>query len=430
MAVFIEARTDAFEQSRTETAANIRAYGRDSYPVRRPFRGIQIKKDTYAVLRIMGSDGQFIPVIDAAGELYEQGEGTATTTYYSNFIVTNVSEQRQEKQQIVDTFGDSYIFFFGESPRLLQVQGVLLNTADFNWRAEFWHNYEHYFRGTRLVEMGARLYLIYDEQIVEGFMTSAQAQEDNQNRHVLPFSFQMYLTGYTNFSDLGKSDFPAPPDMDYTQLSSYERSLQLWEQSRNLQRETYGQTINALNRRAYVMGTGRKLADVIRGNIINAGDPSFTGFVQRAYLAANMYQASRPAGPATGFAANPFQPPSRTIPLRSKFQDNRDEYVGDALGSEAEATNQLSLADRWRENDQLVDRGLENFLGGEFDKNAVMDVMGRLGRAETEIRSSGGFRNNAVGIRRGLLVGAGVSRSSPLYMRDRPFGMVAVDAEY
>ena len=93
MAVFIEARTDAFEQSRTETAANIRAYGRDSYPVRRPFRGIQIKKDTYAVLRIMGSDGQFIPVIDAAGELYEQGEGTATTTYYSNFIVTNVSDE-------------------------------------------------------------------------------------------------------------------------------------------------------------------------------------------------------------------------------------------------------------------------------------------------------------------------------------------------
>ena len=258
MAVFIEARTDPFVERREATARDIRAHGRGQFAGRRPSRGYQLKEDTFAVIRVMGPDGQFMSVIDAAGEEYSTETNTGVTTQYSNFFIQSVSEQRQEKQQVVETFGDSWIFFFGEAPRLLQVSGYLLNTADFNWRAYYWEKYDRYFRGTRLVELGARLYLMYDDIIEEGYMIGASAQEGaDPMPAVLQFSFQMFVTGYTNVSRLGDPDFPAPTDMDYAQLSSYDQAIQNWQRGRNLQRELSSQAVIEANRKGYQQGVGK-----------------------------------------------------------------------------------------------------------------------------------------------------------------------------
>jgi hypothetical protein len=429
MATFIEARTDPFDAARAELAANIQTSGRDDYKIRRPTRGYQLKSDTYAVIRIMGPDGQFIPVIDSAGEIINEQEDTAKTTYYSNFFITNIAEQRQEKQQIVDTFGESYIFFFGESPRLLQVNGLLLNTADFNWRAEFWANYDKYFRGTKLVELGARLYLIYDDQIIEGFMIGADAQENNENRNILSFDFQMFVTGYTNISKLGDPNFPTSTStMDYTQLSSYERSLQLWERSRNIQRQLYGSQINAINKKQYFIGSLKKLADMIAAGIIDGGDPDIQGFVRRAMLTVGTALKIWAPSLLTG-RPNSFAGPQRTIPLRTKFKDNADEFIGYPDFSTPETNNILSMADKWREMDQKVDKWLSIMkfgLEAYTDVKAIWDVMGRAGRAGDEVKKQGGFRNRKMALKSGILIGTGAIANSSLISRTRPFGMTTI----
>lgn len=441
MAVYIEARTEPFAGRREAMANDIRANGRGPLSVRRPVRGIQVKEDTFAVIRVMGPDGNFMSVIDAAGEEFSEVTGGNVTTTYANFFVQAVSEQRQEKQQIVETFGDSWIFFFGEAPRMLQVQGYLLNTADFNWRAEFWENYDRYFRGTRLVELGARLYLMYDDIIVEGYLINASANESAApNSEVIQFSFQMFVTGYTNVSRLGDPNFPSPTDLDYAQLSSYDRAIQNWQRGRNLQRELSTEAVRAANRKGYQLGIGRLMADTLRSNLIDAGDPSISAFVARAYLAtraianvAQMAAEDQAAAIRGSLRPNPFMDPARQIPLRQQFSSNFDEYIGQPEErTSADLANPLSMAERWLEMDRQMDSGLDGMLSGGSDSGggAFWDVMGRAGRAQQEIIGSGGTRLMSQNINRGMLIGAASRSGNQAAMaRSVPFGMAALPGD-
>jgi hypothetical protein len=438
VAVFIEARTEPFQAQREEQARN--RFGRGSEPVRRPTQGFQLKEETYAVIRVMGSDGEFIPVLDAAGEtLVQQDQGSQRfTTFWTNFFVQSVSEERHEKQQIVETFGESFIFFFGEAPRMVSVQGLLLNTADFNWRAEFWENYERFFRGTRLVERGARLYLIYDDIIVEGYMTAANATENTNLPQVINFSFQMFVTGYTNISAIGDPAFPSPPgEIDYTELSSYEQAIRLWETNRNLQRELSTKAVAAANRQSY-LGSGAQLASTIRRGVITAGDPQISAFLFRAMMAIQQADAANAANLVVGEVAR-FVPKGNTaiestrqMPLRSQIRDNTDEFIG---GSEQSPSAQdlaapLSLADRWLEADRSFDNGVLGLVQ-DFQQMSqpYWDMMGRAGRASQEIRDQGGHRNRATNLNQTPSVGDGSLPRPPILARDVPYGVITTPGE-
>ncbi len=209
MATFVQIEPDAFNKvfatvSQTQKQKNtfdatigdqrIGLY----HHVRRPVRGIQIKDETFATLQVRQSNGIAVPLFDAASPT-NTGKGVRN----SNFLLQSVAEQRIEKQQIIMTFGAPYIFFFGEQPRMVTVTGVLLNTEDFNWRAEWWENYDLYLRGTQCTMNHTRVYLSYDDIILEGYITQASANEDAGNRNLVQFQFQMFLTNYQNISNIG-----------------------------------------------------------------------------------------------------------------------------------------------------------------------------------------------------------------------------------
>lgn len=175
--------------------------GLTSNTIRRPTRGITIKEDTYATMRVVKGDGQTILLTDAGGA---QGSRTARQTdIYSNFLLQQVAEERAEKQQILETFGEPYIFLFGERPRMITFSGVLLNTFDFNWEAEWWDNYENYLRGTKCVENEARVYIAYDETLVSGYIIASSASKNSNDKNFVNFQFTLFLTGYSTFSNLG-----------------------------------------------------------------------------------------------------------------------------------------------------------------------------------------------------------------------------------
>lgn len=179
--------------------------------VRRPVRGFQLKRDTYATIEVKMADGSSLSLVDAGGQIEDKSKGTTTkgrTNRYSNFLVQSIQESREEKQQVVLTFGEPYIFFYGEQPRMLQIAGVLMNTEDFNWRAEWWDNYDKYLRGTKAVEQHARVYLSWDDIIVEGYLLNCSAQDSADNRNIVMFNFTMFLTNYANISNIGDPAFP------------------------------------------------------------------------------------------------------------------------------------------------------------------------------------------------------------------------------
>ena len=429
MTVFIEAQTEPFAQERAEMAESYQARFRTEANVRRPTRGHVLKEDSYAIIRVMGADGNFIPVIDAAGEEVLEQDGKAYTTYYSNFFVQTVQEERSEKQQIVDTFGETYIFFFGESPRFLSVQGMLLNTADFNWRDEFWENYERYFRGTRLVERGARLYLIYDEIIVEGYMVKANATESAENPWVIPFNFQMFVTGYTALSNIGDPRIRGADGESVYRGSAgagyYDDGVQQWvdssEADRALASEAIGQ--GAAASPDGEPGDGRLMTDALREGSANAGDPETSSYVQRAAT-------------ATGEADRlEFTPNPRTG--TGRFVNNSDEFVQRGLPPLSRG-DQLDISDdEWESAASSVDGGVADSVVADETGRTVdttdtdyVDTMGRNGHASNEITDSGGSRLEGEGIRQDLggsdLGGSNASRTAAASpQRDTPFGMTS-----
>jgi uncharacterized protein YukE len=176
-----------------------------SNSVRRPTRGIVIKEDTYATLRVVAlGNNKSIDLIDAGSNRPRPDvNNKRVTDVYSNFLIQAVSEERAEKQQIIETFGEPFIFLFGERARIVSFQGVLINTFDFNWEAEWWENYDKFLRGTQCVENDARVYIAFDETLVSGYILQSSAQKVAQERSYVQFNFSLFVTGYTNFSKLG-----------------------------------------------------------------------------------------------------------------------------------------------------------------------------------------------------------------------------------
>lgn len=408
MATFVEIQTDAFAEN-----IHNRAKEKVSYKgVRRPLRGIEIKEDTYGIIKVMREDGTEIPLVDAGGpnvasETNSTGSGTKsqvervglTSTYnYSNFIIQQVQDARQEKQQILETFGDPYIFFFGERPRVLVVNGLLMNTLDFNWRTEFWYNYENTLRGTKLVEQNARIYLYWDDIVVEGYMLGATAKDDSSLPYHIPFSFQLFVTNHMYLSTVGDDNYPVThavnlqpllQDTDVeaasrelkNQVQSAEeyvsnvekvrKTLNISEQARlDAQSEGFTGFLNSSAGQRLMQGKN-VLANALAVGV-NAQNLTFLSIVNRIFRNRKMRfpkgigGADAYAGPPQ-YAAEPYPwgfGPKRSLPYRSKIRHNIDEYI-----NASSPEPQLDIEAR----DSAIER-MASADGYELEKKALRDL--------------------------------------------------------
>lgn len=119
---------------------------------------------------------------------------------WTDWILQSVQESRVEKTQVVETFGDSYFYAYGQKPRSITFSGLLMNTRDYNWRSIFWQNWDEYFRATKLVERSARVYIQWDEIIVEGYPINAVCSEVADSPNAMKFSFTLFVTRYVNIA--------------------------------------------------------------------------------------------------------------------------------------------------------------------------------------------------------------------------------------
>ena len=221
--MFLFLETDSFEaRSRFSGSIALRSQNADSgtreseAAIRRPYRGIQIKKDTYATLSVRKASGEAIP-LTSSSERNPSEVGTVSN--YSDFILQSVQEQRMEKKQIIETFGGSFVYFYGEQPRIVTISGLLMNTEDFNWKSQFWYNYDNFLRGSKLVQLGARCYLGYDTSVIEGYPLSASAVDTADEPYQVPFQMTMLLTNLHEYSLVGATRFPGVRAEDLSVLN-------------------------------------------------------------------------------------------------------------------------------------------------------------------------------------------------------------------
>jgi hypothetical protein len=166
---------------------------------RRPIWGIQVKEPKFASLsvrQISGSSTVPISITDSSAP-----GGNSNDNH--NFILQRVDFPRQEKLQLVETFGDHFAFFYGERPIVASCAGVLLNTLDFNWKNEWLSNYDQFLRGTKCVENRARVYLGFDDVLIEGYIISTAVNYNEQSPYICPFSFSILVTNYVDLSNGG-----------------------------------------------------------------------------------------------------------------------------------------------------------------------------------------------------------------------------------
>jgi hypothetical protein len=331
MAVFIELTTDAFEevlakQKRSKQKGG-RASGAGRRIARRPTRGLEIKDDTYAMFKLVSVTGRDIPLVDSSAP-----DGFSGSSGYANFMLQSVQEARMEKHQIVETFGDPYIFFFGESPRFIDVQVVLINSLDFNWEAEWWENYNKYLRGTKSVEQGARVYLFYDDNIVEGYIISSQAVKTSDQPLMLQMNFRMFITNHQNLSFIGDPHYPVrssaqlPPNIS---LTSGNAGKQLIEKFRGDARNTIltgsgsdptAETIARLNARG--VPAGKKISELIR-----LASPSIGVSPDVWSEIADLRDTGGLGGATIAFTMKDMAE-RKGRPIRGLIAENNDEFVG------------------------------------------------------------------------------------------------------
>jgi hypothetical protein len=381
MAVFVELVSDAFEENLSKLSTDKSLAGAaaraGSRIARRPTRGLEIKEDTYAAIKVILADGTELPLVDSSQR------GGLTSDGYTNFLLQSVTEARMEKHQIVETFGAAYIFFFGENPRFLDVQAIIINSNDFNWEAEWWENYDQNFRGTKCVEKGGRLYLFYDDNIVEGYMVMSQATKMAEpTPHLIQMSFRLFLTNYRNISFIGSPEYPThegavildssdvpnnllgPSRDDATQAASTDRQ------------STANAALNAGS-----LSAAPRLADLIR-------DASRAGAIQ----------AGQTAGILSALAGS-----GRSVPFRGLIADNLDEYVGmpptqTFQGPVSTTGGQLAgvppAAQSRLETDDLHQTAISqlNTRGADVDNPQALTDMGMMPNFEPNSRTPATFR--------------------------------------
>lgn len=113
---------------------------------------------------------------------------------FSKFFLEGVSESHSERSQIVQTFNDWYVYFYGQTPPVYQFSGHLLNGANYNWKNEFMYLYENFWRGTKAVELGAKVAITYDYQQVQGYILNINTNLNALTDKAAPFTFNMLVT--------------------------------------------------------------------------------------------------------------------------------------------------------------------------------------------------------------------------------------------
>lgn len=138
---------------------------------------------------------------------------------YGKFFLESVQESHAERSQIVETFGDFYVFMYGERPPVYNFSGSLLNYQNASWAEDFMFMYERYLRGTQCVKRNAVAIVTYGGRQIEGLLLSMSTQTTAMIEGAvgLQFSVVVFDRKTYNFSeDLGYFFNPDAPGNEYS----------------------------------------------------------------------------------------------------------------------------------------------------------------------------------------------------------------------
>ena len=144
---------------------------------------LKIMSDTPAVLSIIDKFGTVSHITD-------------------KFILTSVQESRQEKAQMIETFGNPAFFFFGERIKIYSFSGHVLETNTTNenypekymWGSSLSELYDTHLRGTALAKNQSYAQLTFKNVVLQGYVLNFNLNHSAQVSDISTFSFSMIIT--------------------------------------------------------------------------------------------------------------------------------------------------------------------------------------------------------------------------------------------
>lgn len=150
------------------------------------------KKDQESVIRLVASSQKF--KADQSKLDKKAAPLINVVPPYTKFFLETVTEDRIEKAQVIETFGEFIAFFFGRRPEIYNFSGRLLNAKNHDWKNDFQEMYEYFLRGTKAIENNATVLIQYDDVLAEGFLMSCHLEYHGVTNNECPFSFAMLVT--------------------------------------------------------------------------------------------------------------------------------------------------------------------------------------------------------------------------------------------
>ena len=120
----------------------------------------------------------------------------------TKFMLNNFEEQRKEKFQLFESFGEPSIFFFGERVRYYAFSGYMLDSKYTNsrtnrvvksWANSFKKYWDDNFRGSKLVEKGQLAIITFNKNVMWGYPVSLTFNNSAQAPFLAGFSFNMVI---------------------------------------------------------------------------------------------------------------------------------------------------------------------------------------------------------------------------------------------
>lgn len=239
--------------------------------VRRPLLGLVPYSDRYATLEVIarggGGDGTE-DQIQLFNSTYRGGRSGVT----SNFIVQNISETDSETITPTVTHGDWYLSDSGATPKVFQVQGVLLESRNFPWLTEWRRNYDAYIRGRQCLVRKAMVYLSIDDTMYVGYiLQTSLARAAIPSFTAVSFNFQMLLRDVVDLRAVQL--FPDGPRLESAEVPEVRtQSLVPGERGEVLEEEVPGSSLFALNDGDNLETQPR---EIVRGGEVGSGLESF-----------------------------------------------------------------------------------------------------------------------------------------------------------
>lgn len=111
---------------------------------------------------------------------------------YTNFLLTDVQVQMNEKVQVSEVFGDTeVVYYFGKQPVIFNISGLLIDDKSNNWFTNFLTMYSEIGRGSELARNGELIEINLPNMAIMGSISGLSYSQNAQRDTDIPFSIQV-----------------------------------------------------------------------------------------------------------------------------------------------------------------------------------------------------------------------------------------------